>query len=112
MQPNWENGFSRLTWLLSSIGLLMLVIGLPWTAVNLSGRASLMSKIESEFHLYNLSYEEKELLVERVKLDYPLMSEAAWYSSPLLLTIFGGCWFLSLWVVFWLIKWLIKGFLK
>ena len=112
MQPNWENGFSRLTWVVSSIGLIMLVVGLPWTAINVSGRASLILKIESDINLYNLSSEEKELLVERVKLDYPLTFETNWYRSPLLLSIIGGCWFLSLWGVFGLIRWVIKGFLK
>ena len=112
MQPNWESGFSRLIWVLSSIGLIILVIGLPWAAVNVSGRASLISKIESDINLYNLSSDEKKLLVERVKSDYPLIFESNWYSSPLLLSIIGATWFFSVWGLFGVVRWVIRGFFK
>ncbi len=119
VKPNWERGFKRITWIISALGLIAMIIGLGVFIVNSTRQTSGLNDIKSKF----LALSDKEHFLKILKDAQGISTENQIYErvrqnlqkkfptgESLGAVAFGAGWFVFVWVIFFILRWIIRGF--
>jgi len=101
---NVERGMRRIVWVLSALGLLLLVLCLIMGIYNSIKRAELISSMKADPAFIAFSSDTQTKLVAKADEKYSL--------EPFIGVAVGAGWFLACWGLFFLLRWIIKGFEK